>query len=364
MMAEMKGVPGVVPERLHEAFTVRHCALSLVGEPIMYPRINEMLRCLHTRLISSFMVTNAQFPERIEQLDPVTQVRLIFICADYKCASLYRRPYIYPTNINPNPNPYPNPNPNPNPDDKAKDKAVGQSPVKSPPRGLAARLSMGSQERRKVALQRREASAAVNSAPSSSATRASVDKDKGDRPGAKAKMSARTPVPHPTPNPASNPIPPIPNPNLHLASTPTVSSPASSARSENSDTTFSAEKITPSGSNPHPSQSKSSFGASDDSSAERPAARGLQYFAGSPPVQPDLSDTPESTQSRKSISSANGVPTPPGSSSPAPLWLWRSATPNFTSANTSASTSALSPALSGKLYLFIAHDNPQVRNTV
>ena len=42
------------------ALQVRHCALSLVGEPIMYPRINEMLRLLHARGISSFLVTNAQ----------------------------------------------------------------------------------------------------------------------------------------------------------------------------------------------------------------------------------------------------------------------------------------------------------------
>ncbi len=74
MINEMRGVPGVQPERLLDAFNVKHCALSLVGEPIMYPRINEMLRELHKREISSFMVTNAQFPERIEQLDPVTQL--------------------------------------------------------------------------------------------------------------------------------------------------------------------------------------------------------------------------------------------------------------------------------------------------
>lgn len=74
MINEMRGVPGVQTERLTEAFTVKHCALSLVGEPIMYPRINEMLAELHKRDISSFMVTNAQFPEHIKSLDPVTQL--------------------------------------------------------------------------------------------------------------------------------------------------------------------------------------------------------------------------------------------------------------------------------------------------
>lgn len=74
MIKEAKGVPGVLEDRWREAHTVRHCALSLVGEPIMYPRINEMLDELHSRRISTFLVTNAQFPEAIEQLRPVTQL--------------------------------------------------------------------------------------------------------------------------------------------------------------------------------------------------------------------------------------------------------------------------------------------------
>ena len=43
-----------------EAKRIRHCALSLVGEPIIYPAINEFLARLHDNKISSFLVTNAQ----------------------------------------------------------------------------------------------------------------------------------------------------------------------------------------------------------------------------------------------------------------------------------------------------------------
>lgn len=64
MIKQMRGVPGVSPERFEEGFNVRHCALSLVGEPIMYPHINEFVGMLHQRRISSFLVTNAQFPEK------------------------------------------------------------------------------------------------------------------------------------------------------------------------------------------------------------------------------------------------------------------------------------------------------------
>ena len=74
MIKEFRGVKGVKPERAQEAMTVRHCALSLVGEPIMYPKINKMLSLLHERHISTFLVTNAQFPDRIKHLDPVTQL--------------------------------------------------------------------------------------------------------------------------------------------------------------------------------------------------------------------------------------------------------------------------------------------------
>ncbi|EPY42759.1 hypothetical protein AGDE_01164 [Angomonas deanei] len=72
----VSGMPGVTEARLEEALTPRHCALSLVGEPILYPYVNEFLRCLHTKKISSFLVNNGQFPEALRSLDPVTQLYL------------------------------------------------------------------------------------------------------------------------------------------------------------------------------------------------------------------------------------------------------------------------------------------------
>uniref|UniRef100_A0A673C1V0 S-adenosyl-L-methionine-dependent tRNA 4-demethylwyosine synthase TYW1 n=1 Tax=Sphaeramia orbicularis TaxID=375764 RepID=A0A673C1V0_9TELE len=74
MIRQFRGVPGVKPERYEEGLAVKHCALSLVGEPIMYPEINTFLRLLHSHRISSFLVTNAQFPQEIRSLVPVTQL--------------------------------------------------------------------------------------------------------------------------------------------------------------------------------------------------------------------------------------------------------------------------------------------------
>ena len=63
-------------QKLSEMETVRHVALSLTGEPITYPLINEILKAFHQRRISTFLVTNAQYPEQIEKIKDVTQLYL------------------------------------------------------------------------------------------------------------------------------------------------------------------------------------------------------------------------------------------------------------------------------------------------
>lgn len=60
MVKQLRGVPGVTSEKMVEAMNPVHCALSLVGEPIMYPRIAEFLDYLHSHGLSSYLVTNAQ----------------------------------------------------------------------------------------------------------------------------------------------------------------------------------------------------------------------------------------------------------------------------------------------------------------
>ncbi|XP_075928758.1 S-adenosyl-L-methionine-dependent tRNA 4-demethylwyosine synthase TYW1B isoform X5 [Petromyzon marinus] len=88
MIRQFKGVPGVRPERFQEGLVAQHCALSLVGEPIMYPEINRFLRLLHRRGLSSFVVTNAQFPDEIRTLEPVTQ---LYVSVDASTRESLRR---------------------------------------------------------------------------------------------------------------------------------------------------------------------------------------------------------------------------------------------------------------------------------
>lgn len=88
----MKGVPGVQAARFAEAFTVRHCALSLVGEPIFYPHINEFLEMLHAKHISSFLVCNAQHPTELAALKRVTQLYVSIDSSDKESLRKVDRP--------------------------------------------------------------------------------------------------------------------------------------------------------------------------------------------------------------------------------------------------------------------------------
>lgn len=55
---------------------IKHAALSLTGEPIIYPRINELIGLFHEKGISTFLVTNAQYPEQVKNLKLITQLYL------------------------------------------------------------------------------------------------------------------------------------------------------------------------------------------------------------------------------------------------------------------------------------------------
>jgi tRNA wybutosine-synthesizing protein 1 len=67
---------------LMESKEIKHAALSLTGEPINYPKVNELINLMHKQRISTFMVTNGQNPESIKKLGRVTQLYLSVDGAD------------------------------------------------------------------------------------------------------------------------------------------------------------------------------------------------------------------------------------------------------------------------------------------
>lgn len=88
----LRGVPGVSAERFAEAFRVKHCALSLVGEPIFYPHINEFVGMLHEKRISSFLVCNAQHPKELAAMNQVTQLYVSIDAATKESLKAVDRP--------------------------------------------------------------------------------------------------------------------------------------------------------------------------------------------------------------------------------------------------------------------------------
>lgn len=74
LLVGYKGNSKTNQQLFKQSKTVKHVALSLTGEPIIYPRMNELLKLFNERGISTFLVTNAQYPEQIRDLNPVTQL--------------------------------------------------------------------------------------------------------------------------------------------------------------------------------------------------------------------------------------------------------------------------------------------------
>jgi len=75
------------PARLAEAREPKHVALSLMGEPTLYPYLKELLELIKRRGMTSFVVSNATRPEVLAEIQP-TQLYLSINAPDEE---LYRR---------------------------------------------------------------------------------------------------------------------------------------------------------------------------------------------------------------------------------------------------------------------------------
>lgn len=63
-----KGNDKAVEERLKQMEKPLHFAISLTGEPTMYPRLTEMIDYIKSKGMTSFLVTNGTIPEMVEKL--------------------------------------------------------------------------------------------------------------------------------------------------------------------------------------------------------------------------------------------------------------------------------------------------------
>ncbi len=68
-----------------EALQPKHVAISLIGEPTMYPRLSELIDIFHKKKMTTFLVTNGTFPTVLKQLNPLpTQLYISLVAPDEK----------------------------------------------------------------------------------------------------------------------------------------------------------------------------------------------------------------------------------------------------------------------------------------
>jgi tRNA wybutosine-synthesizing protein 1 len=58
-------------KKFGEALSPKHAAISLTGEPCMYPKLGGLIAEFHKRGMTTFLVTNGTFPEALEKLAPL-----------------------------------------------------------------------------------------------------------------------------------------------------------------------------------------------------------------------------------------------------------------------------------------------------
>ncbi|MCI4351639.1 MAG: 4-demethylwyosine synthase TYW1, partial [Thermoplasmata archaeon] len=89
MLSGFKGEGSVPIERWEAAQSPRHIAISLTGEPTLYPKMNRFLELCHERGITTFLVTNGTNPDGLRALDPLPTQLYISVTAPN--AEVFRR---------------------------------------------------------------------------------------------------------------------------------------------------------------------------------------------------------------------------------------------------------------------------------
>ncbi|GAD53337.1 Fe-S OXIDOREDUCTASE Wyeosine biosynthesis [Halarchaeum acidiphilum MH1-52-1] len=70
LLSGFGGNENVPRERFEEAMDPKHVAISLDGEPTLYPYLPELLEAFHDRGLTTFLVSNGTRPEVLEHCDP------------------------------------------------------------------------------------------------------------------------------------------------------------------------------------------------------------------------------------------------------------------------------------------------------
>ena len=95
ILSGYKANPKADKKRYREALTPRHVAISLSGEPTLYPRLGELIGSFHKRGFTTFLVSNGTLPEALTQLGTEPTQLYVSLCAyDRKTFANTCRPQI------------------------------------------------------------------------------------------------------------------------------------------------------------------------------------------------------------------------------------------------------------------------------
>jgi tRNA wybutosine-synthesizing protein 1 len=95
LLTGYKGNPKTEIIKLREAFKPKHAAISLAGEPTLYPYLGDLIRNFHKRDFTTFLVSNGTVPEILSNL-PIEPTQLYVSLCAYDKKSLLKtcRPQI------------------------------------------------------------------------------------------------------------------------------------------------------------------------------------------------------------------------------------------------------------------------------
>lgn len=94
LLSGFGGNPEVDKKKLQEAQNPKHCAISLAGEPMIYPKISELIEECHRRGMTTFLVTNGLHPDRLKGVAEPTQLYISVVAPDPKTYEAICRPQI------------------------------------------------------------------------------------------------------------------------------------------------------------------------------------------------------------------------------------------------------------------------------
>ena len=89
LISGFKGDPRCSPEMFKEAWNPNQIAISLAGEPTLYPHLGELIDVCKRRGMTTFLVTNGTFPEALENLDPLPTQLYVTVAAPNE--EIYKR---------------------------------------------------------------------------------------------------------------------------------------------------------------------------------------------------------------------------------------------------------------------------------